>query len=556
MKKLAALVALVFLFGGGDALAADVGHTVRHVVVPGSALSEPRQVDVHLGDPSADVAGHPLSVFSSARYRHPLPAPYTPLGWTVAAELAHEDAPIAPSGRPFPVIVFSHGSTNDPIDYAHTLELIASHGFVVAAPAHVNNTQDDVRIDFANARANAGIPCNDGRPGPCSRPQVAFSMADRVRDLSSVIDALPGWFGPRVDMARVGALGHSRGSASILAAAGGSGPRVAGDANCQATGTTCWPVTPEPRIQAVMGLAIAAMPLAQHIDFGNITVPVQLVAGFLDRTSPQAVSEFAFDHIASPDKAFLSLPQGVHRTFDSTYCDQAQSAGALAQSDPNAILDRHTFELTVLAPPTGSSGRAVEYCSFATFTEPVDIRPLVESASGYVVTSSNTPSTGLETDAVKVQMAQLAVDFFGAKLARAAGGEVGGTVPATLSLTLGDPASFGAFTPGVDGEYLASTTAGVTSTAGDATLSVTDATGVAPGHLVNGGFTLPQALSAGVGGSFGAVSDAFLSLKTWGAPVSHDAVTIDFKQSIGQTDALRTGTYAKTLTFTLSTTMP
>ena len=49
---------------------------------------------------------------------------------------------------------------------------------------------------------------------------------------------------------------------------------------------------------------------------------------------------------------------------------------------------------------------------------------------------------------------------------------VGGTVPATLSLTLGAPASFGAFTPGVTKEYTASTTANVISTALDATLTV------------------------------------------------------------------------------------
>ncbi len=45
---------------------------------------------------------------------------------------------------------------------------------------------------------------------------------------------------------------------------------------------------------------------------------------------------------------------------------------------------------------------------------------------------------------------------------------VGGTVPATLSLSIGAPASFGAFTPGVQKTYLASTTANVISTAGDA----------------------------------------------------------------------------------------
>src|SRR4051794_33685757 len=40
------------------------------------------------------------------------------------------------------------------------------------------------------------------------------------------------------------------------------------------------------------------------------------------------------------------------------------------------------------------------------------------------------------------------------------------TVPPTLSLTLAPTAAFGSFTPGVDKEYTASTTATVTSTGG------------------------------------------------------------------------------------------
>ena len=47
-----------------------------------------------------------------------------------------------------------------------------------------------------------------------------------------------------------------------------------------------------------------------------------------------------------------------------------------------------------------------------------------------------------------------------------------------------------------------------------------------------------------------------LNLLTWSAPVSNDAVTLEFEQAIGANDALRTGTYSKTLTFTLSTTTP
>ena len=66
-------------------------------------------------------------------------------------------------------------------------------------------------------------------------------------------------------------------------------------------------------------------------------------------------------------------------------------------------------------------------------------------------------------------------------------GTVGGSVPATLALTLGAPATFGAFTPGVARSYETSTTATVTSTAGNAALSSSD-----PGRLTNGDLLAPR----------------------------------------------------------------
>jgi hypothetical protein len=47
-----------------------------------------------------------------------------------------------------------------------------------------------------------------------------------------------------------------------------------------------------------------------------------------------------------------------------------------------------------------------------------------------------------------------------------------------------------------------------------------------------------------------------LSKSSWTAPASNDSVAIGFSQHIGANDALRTGTYSQTLTFTLSTTQP
>ena len=77
------------------------------------------------------------------------------------------------------------------------------------------------------------------------------------------------------------------------------------------------------------------------------------------------------------------------------------------------------------------------------------------------------------------------------------------------------------------------------STAGDATLTTSD-----PGHLMNGTFALEQPLRVE------------LSPMQWSGPVSNGLVTITFKQAVGANEPLRTGSYTKTLTFTLSTTNP
>ncbi|HEY6886260.1 MAG TPA: alkaline phosphatase family protein [Solirubrobacter sp.] len=117
---------------------------------------------------------------------------------------------------------------------------------------------------------------------------------------------------------------------------------------------------------------------------------------------------------------------------------------------------------------------------------------------------------------------------------------VGGTVPSTLALSIGAPAaSFGAFTPGVAKTYDTSLTADVVSTAGDAALSWSG-----PDHLTNGAFSMAQPFTVD------------FSKSIWNAPVSHDPVTIGFHQPVAATDPLRSGNYAATVTFTLSTTTP
>ena len=91
------------------------------------------------------------------------------------------------------------------------------------------------------------------------------------------------------------------------------------------------------------------------------------------------------------------------------------------------------------------------------------------------------------------------------------------------ALTLGAPATFGAFTPGVAKDYTAGTTATVISTAGDATLS--SPTRARPHR--HAGQRHVRAAAAAAGG--------LGTVKTWTAPTSNESVPVTFTQAIAPT---------------------
>jgi hypothetical protein len=100
----------------------------------------------------------------------------------------------------------------------------------------------------------------------------------------------------------------------------------------------------------------------------------------------------------------------------------------------------------------------------------------------------------------------------------------------------------------------------VTSSAGDAALSVSPVSATDPaepsnspgglttaslaGRMTNGSLTLPEPLVVE------------FSKSSWSAPVSNDPGDDHVQQRVNANDALPTGSYSKTLTFTLSTTTP
>jgi hypothetical protein len=138
--------------------------------------------------------------------------------------------------------------------------------------------------------------------------------------------------------------------------------------------------------------------------------------------------------------------------------------------------------------------------------------------------------------------------------------DVSGTVHSTLGLTISSTSSsLGSFVPGVAASYSTSVALGVTSSTGGAVLTVGDPSPVATGHLVNGAFSLLSPLQARAGASpFGPVGSSAtpLVLNAYPVPVVNDPVAVTFNQAISATEPLRTGSYSKTVLFTLSSTSP
>jgi hypothetical protein len=229
-------------------------------------------------------------------------------------------------------------------------------------------------------------------------------------------------------------------------------------------------------------------------------------------------------------------------TFKLTNTGAAAGTPDVHPQDASSYLDSDIYRLSASASGTGYSAYLKNAFATAKFGESVSVPVYIEKGTGAGTITLNAVS---ESDPSKTASAVCTL----------ADSSVGGAVPATLALTMGTPANFGPFTPGLGKDYFATTNATVVSTAGDATLTVSDPGTTAPGHLVNGTFSLPEALQA-AGSTSGTYAALPATLKAYDGPVSNDPVTVSFKQTVKSSDALRTGTYAKTLTFTLSTTNP
>ena len=377
-----------------------VGHRLILVTLRGS-VGEVRNLPVDIWYPARnlDFDDAPVTVYRSGLFGVPLTPAWDPLSWSITSKVAREAVSLRRNGHPYPLIIFSHGSNGETLRYAKTLEALAADGFVVAAPKHIGNSQDDARADFINAAAKTQVlSCEDGMTSPCADPSVPASMRNRALDVEAVAQAVGALFGARVDVDRIGILGHSRGTTTALTVAGGS---------------TVWNIHANPRVKAIMGMAIAPPNQTFSINLGQIQIPTVLVAGGNDQNTPAFISEAAVAVIPSSEKALIELGAAVHKHFTTSLCSAMQTSGSVALANIRAILDRQTFDRITVDPVSGSS---LDYCAFPYFVDPDDVRPLVFADTAFAVTPANVPATRLDTDEVNRVIVEVSSTLFGTVL--------------------------------------------------------------------------------------------------------------------------------------------
>jgi predicted dienelactone hydrolase len=291
---------------------------------------------ITVDDPSRDrkltvEVWYPATDSTSTQNAAPVVYSMETLGATVARlrspARAHRD--IAPRQGAHPVVVVSHGMGSTRFGNMTLCEILASHGYLVAAPDHIGDLSQDYIF---------GI----------SAKQRALNTLNRQLDISRVLDSLEtrsrtpgdGFYG-LVDMSRVAILGHSFGGLTALGMVGArfDAPRLARECQKDDSDRFCQAVPllgPKPyryrdsRIKAAVLIAPGGYDLYRADGIAAVDAPTLVVAGMRDEGNkfnehPKPI----YDALTSPHY-MLKFEDAGHLTM-TDLCELTDSIGFLAK---------------------------------------------------------------------------------------------------------------------------------------------------------------------------------------------------------------------------------
>lgn len=253
-----------------------------------------------------------------------------------------------------PLIVISHGLAGDRKGFVNIAQHLASHGFAVAALDHPGSDRRQLQDLLTGTAREIAKPTE---------------FADRPRDISFLLDELTrlsaanGPLANRLDLNRIGVIGHSFGGYTALALAGAQLNYDTLEANCKSEDFIFNAADPsmllqctalqapeqfdlplrDQRVKAVMALNPVASSLFGPTGFSQIAIPVLLVAGSEDPIAPALLEQIQpFTWLNQPaDTAptdldhYLVLIEGGSHVYDPIDFEGANVAlaGELVNAD-------------------------------------------------------------------------------------------------------------------------------------------------------------------------------------------------------------------------------
>jgi predicted dienelactone hydrolase len=186
---------------------------------PFTANGRPRELLVRFWYPTTRLQTCQLAAYAS------------PLVWSSYSQLAGlplpdvstnscQDAPVASGDHQ--VVIFTPGYTATFTDYTFLLEDLASRGYIVAS---VNHTYEATAVEFPDGRlVRSVVGSHLNNTYRLDEQTLSLALATRQADLESVINELErmnatsgGSFSGKLDLSRIGLMGHSLGGESTLA---------------------------------------------------------------------------------------------------------------------------------------------------------------------------------------------------------------------------------------------------------------------------------------------------------------------------------------------------